>query len=147
MAINKSWFRGRLKEIGLNQSIVAARLGIDRSAMSRVLSGERKLSLQECKMISIIIDRPIDEVITNIGERETLKSEGAMTGNIEEAIYEKAKTDGQFAIAFAILELVKSHEKLRGDLCFGQFPKSKPGVLENLNILASDLLKHLDSRP
>lgn len=47
--------------------------------------------------------------------------------------------DGRFAIAFALLRLAETQEKLRGDLCFGQTSDSPPGVLEKLGIEMGDL--------
>jgi len=54
--------------------------------------------------------------------------------------------DGQFAIAYALLRLADSHEKLRRDLCFGRSPTSRPGVLEKIAIELTDLAKAAKNR-
>ena len=47
--------------------------------------------------------------------------------------------DGKFAIAYALLRLADTHEKLRGDLCFGRNSDSPPGVLEKIGIEMAEL--------
>ena len=58
-----------------------------------------------------------------------------MAKHILDEFEDKARAgDGQFAIAYALLRLADTHEKLRGDLCFGQTATSPPGVLEKVGM-------------
>lgn len=47
-------------EAGLTQGALAAELGIDRTSLVRIESGERKVSASELATIAQIVDRPID---------------------------------------------------------------------------------------
>jgi hypothetical protein len=53
--------------------------------------------------------------------------------------------DGQFAIAYGLLRLAESHERLRGDLCFGRTATSAPGVLEKIGIEMAELASAVKS--
>ncbi|HKR16247.1 MAG TPA: hypothetical protein VJM81_02525 [Rhizorhapis sp.] len=71
-----------------------------------------------------------------------------MTKHILDEFEDRARAgDGQFAIAYAVLRMAESHEKLRGDLCFGRTQTSPPGVLEKIGMEMAELasaVKNLD---
>lgn len=54
--------------------------------------------------------------------------------------------DGQFAIAYALLRLVQSHEALRKDLCFGPGDGTYPGVLEKIGMEAQSIAEALHDK-
>lgn len=63
-----------------------------------------------------------------------------MAKHLLDEFEDKARAgDGQFAIAYALLRMAETHEKLRGDLCFGQTATSPPGVLEKIGIEMAEL--------
>ena len=69
-----------------------------------------------------------------------------MSKHLLDDFEEKARSgDGKFAIAYALLRLAETHEKLRGDLCFGQTLTSPPGVLEKIGIEMAELASAVKS--
>jgi transcriptional regulator with XRE-family HTH domain len=66
--IDRMWFRLALVRAGLrNQSEVARQLGLDKSAFSRTLRGERRLQLDEVKKLASVLGVPQDEVLRHAG--------------------------------------------------------------------------------
>lgn len=62
-----------------------------------------------------------------------------MAKNLSDEFEDRAREgDGQFAIAYALLRLAESHEKFRGDLCFGRTSTST-GVLEKIGMELAEL--------
>lgn len=67
MGVDKKWFVDRLKDVGLSQRQAAFKIGIDPAAMSLVLSGGRKMKLEEVRDFSRILKVDADEVMIRAG--------------------------------------------------------------------------------
>jgi transcriptional regulator with XRE-family HTH domain len=61
--MDREWFERRCVELGLTQDDLSAAIGLDRSGVSRILSGARLLRLPECEKWALLLDvRPIEVV-------------------------------------------------------------------------------------
>jgi len=67
IAIDKKFFQSAFADAGLSQNDVAARLALDKSSMSLLRSGKRKMTLAEAAAIAGVIDSPIDKVLVKSG--------------------------------------------------------------------------------
>ena len=67
MPMNTRWFRDRLKGIELSQRGLAKLLDVDAAAVSYMLRGKRKMTLQEANRISQILGVPASEVMRQAG--------------------------------------------------------------------------------
>lgn len=65
--IDKKWFLSRLEEQHLSVRGLARQLGIDASAVSRTLSGLRKMQMDEAKQIAHFLRVPVSEVMRHAG--------------------------------------------------------------------------------
>jgi len=65
--MNTKWFRERLETIELSQRGLAKLLKIDAAAVSYMLRGKRKMTLQEAHRISQILGVPASEVMRQAG--------------------------------------------------------------------------------
>ncbi|MDH0613896.1 MULTISPECIES: helix-turn-helix transcriptional regulator [unclassified Agrobacterium] len=61
-AIDTLWFLQRLQEKGGNQSDLARFLGLDRSAVTRMLKGDRNMSADEQDRIADYLGIPVGEI-------------------------------------------------------------------------------------
>ncbi|RWE59791.1 MAG: helix-turn-helix transcriptional regulator [Mesorhizobium sp.] len=69
MKPNVDWFRRKLEEHRLSQSGLGRMLDIDRSTMSMLLSGKRKLKLEKAADMARILGVTVSDVIENMGIR------------------------------------------------------------------------------
>ncbi|SMC60120.1 helix-turn-helix transcriptional regulator [Rhizobium sp. RU36D] len=60
-SINREWFVDQLKKKRMNQSDIARALGLDKSAVSRLLSGKRGLNAHEQDKIAHILGISVEE--------------------------------------------------------------------------------------
>lgn len=146
MGSDKAWFRKKLAEKRQNQATIAAHLEIDQSAVSRIISGDRKITEKECREISDILEVSMEETYSRIGGSPARHDDKIYNEFVYKNITEKAEMDGLYAIAFAILELSKSTEKLRNELCFGNPATDKPGVIEQMAMEIRGLAEVLKNR-
>jgi ribosome-binding protein aMBF1 (putative translation factor) len=65
--IDKKYFTDAFANAGVSQNDVAARLGIDKSSMSLVMHGRRKMTLAEASGIASIIGATLDKVVDKSG--------------------------------------------------------------------------------
>lgn len=65
--MNTRWFRDRLRGIELSQRGLAKMLDIDAAAVSYMLRGKRKMTLQEANRIAQILGVPASEVMRQAG--------------------------------------------------------------------------------
>jgi DNA-binding XRE family transcriptional regulator len=65
--VDKKWFIDRLNERGESQASMARALGIDKSAMSLLLSGRRRLHAEMCDQIAGFLRLPVDDVLAAAG--------------------------------------------------------------------------------
>ncbi|MER9628401.1 helix-turn-helix transcriptional regulator [Mesorhizobium sp. M0296] len=71
-AIDKVWFIDKLAETGKSVRGLARHLGVDASAVSRMLSGQRKMKMEEANEIARFLDASIADVLTHSGVSITL---------------------------------------------------------------------------
>jgi hypothetical protein len=68
--IDRSWFSNRLKSLGRSQSDLADHLGLDRSAVTHMLKGTRKMDQYEILGTARFLDaNPADVVLAACGEK------------------------------------------------------------------------------
>lgn len=75
--INKQWFLDRLQERGENQSTLARHLGVDKSAMSLLLNGRRRLHAEACDEIAAFLRVPVSDVLAAAGFKVETKQRQA----------------------------------------------------------------------
>lgn len=60
--IDKSWFSQQLKRKGKSQADLARFLNLDRSAVTRMLNGDRNMSVEEQDRIAEYLEIPVGDV-------------------------------------------------------------------------------------
>lgn len=65
--IDKKWFLSRLEDQRLSVRGLARQLGVDASAVSRTLSGQRKMQMDEAKQIAHFLRVPVSDVMKHAG--------------------------------------------------------------------------------
>lgn len=65
--MNTKWFRGQLRDKDLSQRGLAKLLGIDPAAVSLMLRGQRRMTLQEAHRISEVLGVATAEVLREAG--------------------------------------------------------------------------------
>jgi len=65
--VSNPWFNAQLKSNGLNKTRLARAVGIHPSALSNILSGNRRLQLDEANKIAEALHRPVVEVLERFG--------------------------------------------------------------------------------
>ena len=65
--IDKEWFFSRLEDQRMSVRGLARQLGIDASAVSRTLSGQRKMQMEEAKQIAHFLRVSVSEVMKHAG--------------------------------------------------------------------------------
>lgn len=69
MEPNANWFRRKLEEHRLSQSGLGRMLDIDKSTMSLILAGKRKLKLEKAADMARILGVTVSDVMENMGVR------------------------------------------------------------------------------
>lgn len=64
---NSKWFRAVLAEKGILQAEVAKKAGMDKSALSKALSGKRRFTLKESTAIAQTLGLPISDLLAALG--------------------------------------------------------------------------------
>ncbi|RVD44662.1 XRE family transcriptional regulator [Mesorhizobium sp. M4A.F.Ca.ET.020.02.1.1] len=86
-AIDKQWFIDKLAETGKSVRGLARHLGVDASAVSRMLSGSRKMKMTEAGDIASFLGVPVSEVLVHSGVSVSLEprpSEMLLAATIDE---------------------------------------------------------------
>ncbi|MGI3163094.1 helix-turn-helix domain-containing protein [Pseudooceanicola sp. 200-1SW] len=65
--MDDKWFKAQQKKVGITAEDIAARLGRDRSAVSKIYTGQRRMTLEWAQAFSEALDVPIDEVLRRAG--------------------------------------------------------------------------------
>ncbi|MGR3456057.1 helix-turn-helix domain-containing protein [Pseudooceanicola sp.] len=79
-----NWFKAQQKKAGVTAADIAAIIGRDRSAVSHIYKGERKMSLEWARAFSDALSVPLDEVLQHAG-----RLDGEQSGEPALAIFEK----------------------------------------------------------
>lgn len=64
--MNKPWIRARLRELGHTQKELAAELGVNSVAVSRILVGKRRLTIQEAASMASFLEVPLSELVPHV---------------------------------------------------------------------------------
>lgn len=64
--IDKEWFNSRMQENGLSRGQVAKKMGLDPSALSRALNGQRGIKTDEIVKIAAILNEPVSAVVAHL---------------------------------------------------------------------------------
>jgi hypothetical protein len=67
MTVDKDWFVREIEDKCGSMRSFAKRMDLDVSAVSRMLSGQRKIQLAEAASMSIILAVPVEEIMTRAG--------------------------------------------------------------------------------
>lgn len=65
--IDNEWFASRLKDQNMSLRSLAKNLGMDPSAVSRTLSGQRKMQMEEARQIANFLRVPVSDVMSHAG--------------------------------------------------------------------------------
>lgn len=65
--VNKDWFQSNLNNKRQSQTALAKFMGLDKSALSRILSGGRKMQMDEATLIAQFFAVPVSEVLKHAG--------------------------------------------------------------------------------
>lgn len=65
--VDKAWFLTKLEDQKLSVRGLARQMGVDPSAISRTLSGERRMQMDEAKQIAHFLRVPVAEVMRHAG--------------------------------------------------------------------------------
>lgn len=65
--INQEWFKDRLRDLKISQRQLAKRMGMDPASMSYMLSGKRRMSMEEAKVLASHLLVPVTEVMRQAG--------------------------------------------------------------------------------
>lgn len=105
MPIRPEWFNEKLKERELSQRGLAKLMGMDPGAMSLMLRGKRKMTLEEAAQIAVLLDVTTNDVLLNAGidvrTKERVKVLGYMIGTgtvVKHAQGLHETTDGHSAL-------------------------------------------------
>ena len=112
--IDKEWFLKKLADSNRSLSELARALEIDKSAASRMLSGERKMRMEEAGEIARFLNAPVGEVMKHAGvslrseltqARVLLAATINETGKVERLKEAKPLADAVLERAYAAMTL------------------------------------------
>lgn len=66
-SINQSWFQERLRSLKMSQRTLAKKVGIDPAGMSYMLSGKRRMTMEEAREIAAHLMVNVTEVMRQAG--------------------------------------------------------------------------------
>lgn len=65
--IDDKWFKAQQRKAGVTAEDIGARLGKDRSLVSRIYVGRQRMKLDEAKIFAEVLQVPLDEVLRRAG--------------------------------------------------------------------------------
>lgn len=65
--MDDKWFKAQQKRAGVTAEDIAARLGRDRSVVSRIYVGRQRMSLDQAQVFADVLDVPLPEVLARAG--------------------------------------------------------------------------------
>lgn len=66
--MDAAWFKKHQKKQGVTADKIAARLGRDRSNVSKILAGKQRMTLDWASAFADVLDLPLDQVLEHAGE-------------------------------------------------------------------------------
>lgn len=61
------WFKAQQKKVGVTADVIAARIGRDRSVVSKILSGKQRMTLEWAKAFAEVLEVPLATVLEHAG--------------------------------------------------------------------------------
>lgn len=65
--MDDKWFKAQQKRVGVTADVIAAALGRDRSAVSKILSGKQRMSLEWARVFAEVLQVPLSIVLEKAG--------------------------------------------------------------------------------
>lgn len=65
--MDDKWFKAKQKARGVTADEIAKKMGRDRSAVSHIYTGQRRMSLEWARAFSEVLGEPIDEILKRAG--------------------------------------------------------------------------------
>lgn len=66
--IDDKWFKAQQRKVGVTADAIAAQLGRDRSAISRILSGRQRMTLDWARAFADVLQVPVATILEKAGE-------------------------------------------------------------------------------
>jgi transcriptional regulator with XRE-family HTH domain len=66
-SVNRLWFEDALRAVSKSQAELARHLDVSPSQVSKLFKGERRVQLDEIESISLFLNKPIRDVLINLG--------------------------------------------------------------------------------
>lgn len=66
--MDTDWFKKHIKKQGITADRIAARMGRDRSNVSKILAGKQRMTLDWARAFAQALDVPLDQVLEHAGE-------------------------------------------------------------------------------
>ena len=89
--VDRAWFDLQLSARNLSLRAMARRMGLDPSALSRALNGQRQLKLAEIEQLADLLDQPVAEILRHV--RSSKRDAGAPTQGFSEMAQSKFQHD------------------------------------------------------
>ncbi|MCB1349826.1 MAG: helix-turn-helix transcriptional regulator [Maritimibacter sp.] len=68
--MDDKWFKAQQKRVGVTADQIAAEMGRDRSAVSSIYTGRRRMSLEWARAFAKVLDVPLEDVLSHAGVLE-----------------------------------------------------------------------------
>lgn len=140
--INTAWFRAKLEDRQMSQRTLARIVGIDSSAMSLMLRGRRRMTVEEAGKIAQVLGVAAEEVLRNAGA-ELSATRGAGTVKVAGWIDENGQVNDGRPLGPVVVEsppglMASDCVALRiqsGDQLDGWLLYYRPGNVVSLEVL------------
>src|SRR5438105_216185 len=118
-------------EAGMTQADLAARIGLERTALVRVESGERKVSATELVTIAGVLDRPVDWFFVESPVAVVSRRSDPAVGGFSRALDRALELTARDVSFLEVRHLLSSAERPPA--------REAPGSFENAEHLARDI--------
>ncbi|WP_157814911.1 LexA family transcriptional regulator [Sagittula sp. P11] len=81
--MDEKWFKAQQKKVGVTAADIAAIMGRDRSAVSHIYTGQRRMSLEWARAFARALQVPLDEVLEHAGALEPEEQKQVRIGAAE----------------------------------------------------------------
>jgi|GEM_PF-998013 len=78
--MDEAWFRKRQKTKGVTSTDIAAKRGLNRTAVSHILHGRQAMSVEWAKAFAEALDEPLDEVLKHAGVLDPVEAQQMQLG-------------------------------------------------------------------
>lgn len=101
--IDDKWFRQQQRKAGVTAEDIAARLGKDRSLVSRIYVGRQPMKPSEAKIFAEVLNAPLDEVLRRAGIMDGSPAQAFAPGFAESdaVAWQPSQGEGRKTLALA----------------------------------------------